>query len=42
MQLTCEGWTVADIAGELGLSAERVSDEKYKAIHKLRAHLDAI
>jgi RNA polymerase sigma factor (sigma-70 family) len=32
----CEGWSVADIAGELGLTPARVSDEKYKAIHKLR------
>ena len=35
---TCEGWSVADIAEELGVSAARVSDEKYKAIHRLRAH----
>jgi RNA polymerase sigma factor (sigma-70 family) len=42
VQRTCEGWSVADIAGELGLSAARVSDEKYKAIHKLRAHFAAI
>jgi hypothetical protein len=27
------------MADELGLPAERVSDEKYKAIRKLRAHL---
>ncbi len=35
---TCEGWSVTEIAGELGLSPARVSDEKYKAIHKLRTH----
>ena len=35
---TCEGWSVAQIAEELGLSAARISDEKYKAIHKLRLH----
>jgi len=28
-----------DMARELGLPVERVSDEKYKAIRKLRAHL---
>jgi RNA polymerase sigma factor (sigma-70 family) len=42
LKRTSEGWSVADIAGELGLSAARVSDEKYKAIHKLRARLEAI
>ncbi|HTK76427.1 MAG TPA: sigma-70 family RNA polymerase sigma factor [Gemmataceae bacterium] len=34
---TLEGWTVPDIARELNTSPERVSDEKYKAIRKLRA-----
>ncbi len=38
LQLSFEGWSVADIAAELRVPAERVSDEKYKAIHKLRAH----
>ena len=28
-----------DIAAELGTTTERVSDEKYKAIRKLRTHL---
>jgi RNA polymerase sigma factor (sigma-70 family) len=37
--LSFEGWSVQDIAGELHLPAERVSDEKYKAIRKLREHL---
>jgi RNA polymerase sigma factor (sigma-70 family) len=32
-----EGWSVHDIAGEMDLPAARVSDEKYKAIHRLRA-----
>jgi RNA polymerase sigma factor (sigma-70 family) len=39
LQLSFEGWSVAEIAEELALPAERVSDEKYKAIRKLRAHL---
>jgi RNA polymerase sigma factor (sigma-70 family) len=34
--LWSEGWSVRDIADELGLSAARVSDEKYKALYKLR------
>src|SRR5262245_7265662 len=39
LQLSFEGWSVADVARELGIGVERVSDEKYKAIRKLRAHL---
>jgi RNA polymerase sigma factor (sigma-70 family) len=39
LQHSFEGWSVQDIAQELNLSAERVSDEKYKAIRKLREHL---
>jgi RNA polymerase sigma factor (sigma-70 family) len=39
LQLSLEGWSVQDIAEELQLPAERVSDEKYKAIRKLRAYL---
>ena len=31
--------TRAEIANELGTSVERVSDEKYKAIRKLKAKL---
>lgn len=38
LQMTIEGWTVADMATALSLNAERISDEKYKAIQKLRAH----
>ena len=38
VQWTCEGWTVAEIADEMGLAPARVSDEKYKAIRKLRSH----
>jgi RNA polymerase sigma factor (sigma-70 family) len=39
LQLSFEGWSVQDIAEELQLPAERVSDEKYKAVKKLREHL---
>ncbi len=39
LQLSFEGWEVQDIAQELQLPPERVSDEKYKAIRKLRTHL---
>jgi RNA polymerase sigma factor (sigma-70 family) len=39
LQMSFEGWSVADMAAELNLPAERVSDEKYKAVRKLRAHL---
>jgi len=34
--MSLEGWSVQDIAAELGLPAGRVSDEKYKAVRKLR------
>jgi RNA polymerase sigma factor (sigma-70 family) len=40
LQLSFEGWSVQDIAEEMSLAAERVSDEKYKAIRKLRAYLN--
>jgi RNA polymerase sigma factor (sigma-70 family) len=39
MQLSFEGWSVHEIAAELRTPAERVSDEKYKAIRKLRDRL---
>jgi RNA polymerase sigma factor (sigma-70 family) len=38
VQMSIEGWAVQDMAEELKLPAERVSDEKYKAIRKLREH----
>jgi RNA polymerase sigma factor (sigma-70 family) len=38
VRMTCEGWSVADIAADLATTPERVSDDKYKAIQKLRAH----
>ncbi len=39
VELSASGWAVPDIAAELGTSTERVSDEKYKAIRKLRVQL---
>jgi len=40
VELTATGWAVPDIAQELGTTPERISDEKYKAIHKLREQLN--
>jgi RNA polymerase sigma factor (sigma-70 family) len=39
MQMSFEGWSVNEIAQELKVPSERISDEKYKAIRKLRQHL---
>ncbi len=39
LQMSFEGWSVAEMATELNVSAERVSDEKYKAVQRLRRHL---
>jgi RNA polymerase sigma factor (sigma-70 family) len=39
--LTCEGWSVPEIANELNTTVDRVSDEKYKAIRKLRKEIHA-
>ena len=39
LQRTIEGHSVQDISEELNIGPERVSDEKYKAIRKLRTHL---
>jgi RNA polymerase sigma factor (sigma-70 family) len=38
VELSAGGWAVPDIASELGTTVERISDEKYKAIRKLRNH----
>ena len=38
VELSFGGWAIPDIAAELGTSTERVSDEKYKAVQKLRTH----
>ena len=40
MRLSFEGWSVQEIADEMRVGPERVSDEKYKAIGKLRRHLN--
>ena len=40
LDLSAEGWAVTEIAQELGTTPERVSDDKYKAIRKLRQHLE--
>ena len=39
VELCAGGWNVPEIASELNTTPERVSDEKYKAIRKLRTHL---
>jgi RNA polymerase sigma factor (sigma-70 family) len=39
LQMSFEGWSVHGIAAELQVPAERVSDEKYKAVRKLREYL---
>lgn len=41
LQRSFEGWSVQDIAEDLRVPAERVSDEKYKAIRKLRSHFQS-
>ena len=41
LRMTCDGWSVPEIAQELSTTVERVSDEKYKAIRKLRKELHA-
>ena len=39
LQMSFEGWSVQEMSEELGVPVERISDEKYKAIRKLRWHL---
>jgi RNA polymerase sigma factor (sigma-70 family) len=39
LQMTFEGWSVQEMAEALQVTPERISDEKYKAIRKLRDHL---
>lgn len=39
VQLSFEGWSAHEIGRELAMPVERVSDEKYKAIRKLRGQL---
>lgn len=42
LDLTADGWTVPEIARELGTTVERVSDEKYKAVRKLQDYLGTV
>jgi len=42
LRLWAEGYEVPDIAKELNTTAARVSDEKYKAIRRLRGYLEAM
>lgn len=39
LQLSFDGWSVQEISDEMRLPADRVSDEKYKAVRKLRGKL---
>lgn len=39
--LTFAGWAVPEIANELGTTVARVSDEKYKAIQRMKTALNA-
>ena len=41
LEWTCDGWTIPDMARALSTSPERISDEKYKAIQKMRGHFGA-
>jgi RNA polymerase sigma factor (sigma-70 family) len=41
LSLYSEGWTIGEIADHLQVSPDRASDEKYKAIQKLRQRLAA-
>ena len=41
VHMSIEGYSVQEMADALTMSPERVSDEKYKAIRKLRRHLGA-
>jgi RNA polymerase sigma factor (sigma-70 family) len=40
VQFSCSGWSIPEIADELLMTVDRVSDEKYKAIRKLRKHME--
>jgi RNA polymerase sigma factor (sigma-70 family) len=41
LELWMRGWSMPEIAGRLGMTVARVSDEKYKALRKLQRHLEA-
>ena len=40
VEMSFDGWSVQEMSRELRLPPERVSDEKYKAIRKLKARLN--
>ena len=42
LMLWSEGWSIEEIARELDIPAPRASDQKYKAIRKLRKQLAAV
>ena len=42
LQMLADGFSIHEIGDELGMSPERVSDEKYKAIQKLRSYFQQI
>jgi RNA polymerase sigma factor (sigma-70 family) len=42
LDLAADGWSVPEIATELGTTVERVSDEKYKAVKKLQHYLGTV
>lgn len=42
IQLSLDGWQVHEVADALRLSPERVSDEKYKAVRRLREHFSGL
>jgi RNA polymerase sigma factor (sigma-70 family) len=41
VQMSLDGWSVHDMARELHIPAARISDEKYKAVRRLREHLQS-
>jgi RNA polymerase sigma factor (sigma-70 family) len=42
LELTADGWSVPEVAADLGTTVERVSDEKYKAIKKLQHYFGTV
>jgi RNA polymerase sigma factor (sigma-70 family) len=42
LRMSFQGASVADISQQLAMSPQRVSDEKYKAIQKLRSHFHPV
>jgi DNA-binding NarL/FixJ family response regulator len=42
IELCMDGWSIGDIAGQLQTPTAQISDDKYKAIQKLRRHADTV